>query len=73
MVSLILEDNGLSYWKKFVSEYYVPGSKKRWCFSKYENIQQPTVNVFGPKSMVRLNETLYYSIENLYFMYLHVY
>ncbi|GFQ06826.1 probable transcriptional regulator slk1 [Phtheirospermum japonicum] len=24
-------DNGIAYWKKFVSEYYAPGSKKRRC------------------------------------------
>ncbi|XP_057791468.1 probable transcriptional regulator SLK2 [Salvia miltiorrhiza] len=44
-------DNGISYWKKFVSEYYAPGSKKSWCFSKYGNIKLQTAGVFCPKSM----------------------
>ncbi|KAH6818198.1 hypothetical protein C2S51_001801 [Perilla frutescens var. frutescens] len=44
-------DNDISYWTKFVSEYYAPGSKKRWCFSKYENIELHTAGVFCPKSM----------------------
>ncbi|KAL0329734.1 UNVERIFIED_CONTAM: putative transcriptional regulator SLK1 [Sesamum radiatum] len=43
-------DNDISYWKKFVSEYYAPDSKKRWCFSTYENIDLQT-GVFCPKSM----------------------
>ncbi|XP_011081030.1 probable transcriptional regulator SLK3 isoform X2 [Sesamum indicum] len=43
-------DNDISYWKKFVSEYYAPDSKKRWCFSTYENIDLHT-GVFCPKSM----------------------
>ncbi|KAI3468795.1 hypothetical protein Pfo_025458 [Paulownia fortunei] len=46
-----IHDNGIAYWKKFVSEYYAPGSKKRWCFSKYENIELHTTGVFSPKSM----------------------
>ncbi|KAL6501647.1 hypothetical protein OROGR_026780 [Orobanche gracilis] len=44
-------DNGIAYWKKFVYEYYAPGSKKRWCFCKYENIKLHTTGVFYPKSM----------------------
>ncbi|KAL0331316.1 UNVERIFIED_CONTAM: putative transcriptional regulator SLK2 [Sesamum angustifolium] len=44
-------DNDISYWKKFVSEYYAPDSKKRWCFSTYENIDLQT-GVFCPKSMI---------------------
>ncbi|XP_042067342.1 probable transcriptional regulator SLK1 [Salvia splendens] len=51
-------DNGISYWKKFVAEYYAPGSKKRWCFSKYENIELHSFGVFCPKSMVWPDETL---------------
>ncbi|KAL0312655.1 UNVERIFIED_CONTAM: putative transcriptional regulator SLK1 [Sesamum radiatum] len=45
-----MHDNDISYWKKFVSEYYAPDSKKRWCFSTYENIDLHT-GVFCPKSM----------------------
>ncbi|KAL6556354.1 hypothetical protein OROGR_005642 [Orobanche gracilis] len=44
-------DNGIAYWKKFVYEYYAPGSKKRWCFCKYDNIHLHSTGVFYPKSM----------------------
>ncbi|KAK4435272.1 putative transcriptional regulator SLK1 [Sesamum alatum] len=44
-------DNDISYWKKFVSEYYAPDSKKRWCFSTYENIDLHGAGVFCSKSM----------------------
>ncbi|KAL2517027.1 putative transcriptional regulator SLK3 [Abeliophyllum distichum] len=43
--------NNICYWRKFVSEYYAPGSKKRWCLSMYENIEQHALGVFSPKSM----------------------
>ncbi|KAK6158112.1 hypothetical protein DH2020_005426 [Rehmannia glutinosa] len=45
-------DNSIAYWKKFVSEYYAPGSRKKWCFSKYENIELHTTGVFCPNSML---------------------
>ncbi|KAL3645385.1 hypothetical protein CASFOL_010565 [Castilleja foliolosa] len=44
-------DNGIAYWKKFVSEYYAPGSKKRWCFCKYGYTQLQSNGVFYPRSM----------------------
>ncbi|CAI9755411.1 unnamed protein product [Fraxinus pennsylvanica] len=43
--------NNICYWRTFVSEYYAPGSKKRWCLSMYENIGQYSLGVFSPKSM----------------------
>ncbi|KAL7123131.1 hypothetical protein ACP275_01G086100 [Erythranthe tilingii] len=45
-----IRDNNIAYWKKFVSEYYASGAKKRWCFSKYENIELHTSGVFCPVS-----------------------
>ncbi|CAA0842247.1 Probable transcriptional regulator SLK1 [Striga hermonthica] len=44
-------DNSISYWQKFVSEYYAPNAKKRWCFSNYEDIQLQATGVFNTKSM----------------------
>ncbi|KAL3818113.1 hypothetical protein ACJIZ3_004018 [Penstemon smallii] len=44
-------DNSITYWKKFVSEYYAPGSRKRWCFSLNEKIERHSAGVFCPKSM----------------------
>ncbi|PON58365.1 LIM-domain binding protein/SEUSS [Parasponia andersonii] len=38
-------DNSLSYWRKFVAEYFVPGAKKRWCFSLYDKVGPETVGV----------------------------
>ncbi|KAK6137542.1 hypothetical protein DH2020_028708 [Rehmannia glutinosa] len=44
-------DNSIAYWMKFVSEYYAPSSRKKWCFCKYENIELHTTGVFCPNSM----------------------
>ncbi|KAF8412321.1 hypothetical protein HHK36_000282 [Tetracentron sinense] len=30
-------DNSIGYWRKFVTEYYAPRAKKRWCLSLYDN------------------------------------
>lgn len=58
-----MQDNGISYWKKFVAEYYAPGSKKRWCFSKYENIELHSTGVFCPRSMVWPDKTLRFTLR----------
>lgn len=42
------KDNSIVYWRKFVSEFYAPGAKERWCFSSYENVGQ---NVLGVLSL----------------------
>ncbi|XP_058204551.1 probable transcriptional regulator SLK2 [Rhododendron vialii] len=39
-------DNSIAYWRKFVSEYYSPRAKKRWCLSLYDNVGHPSFGVF---------------------------
>lgn len=29
------EDNNIEFWRKFVSEYFAPNAKKKWCVSMY--------------------------------------
>ncbi|XP_059443275.1 probable transcriptional regulator SLK3 [Corylus avellana] len=31
-------DNGISYWRKFIAEYYAPCARRRWCFSLYDKV-----------------------------------
>ncbi|CAN6475889.1 unnamed protein product [Victoria cruziana] len=35
-------DNSIEFWRKFVSEYFAPHAKKRWCVSLYGNGRQTT-------------------------------
>ncbi|KZV55854.1 hypothetical protein F511_26288 [Dorcoceras hygrometricum] len=42
-------ENSIVYWKKFVSEYYAPDSKKRWCFSAYSDDKRHATGHFYPK------------------------
>ncbi|KAK9724562.1 hypothetical protein RND81_05G082600 [Saponaria officinalis] len=44
-------ENTIAYWRKFVTEYYAPRSKKRWCLSLYENVGQHALGVFPQASM----------------------
>ncbi|KAI3817953.1 hypothetical protein L1987_11755 [Smallanthus sonchifolius] len=44
-------DNGISYWRKFVSEYYSPRAKKRWCLSLYDNVGHHSLGVFPQAAM----------------------
>ncbi|XP_073134080.1 probable transcriptional regulator SLK3 isoform X2 [Henckelia pumila] len=44
-------DNSLVYWRKFVSEYYAPDSKKRWCFSTYSDDKKHATEFFYPKPL----------------------
>ncbi|KAK9059649.1 hypothetical protein SSX86_020353 [Deinandra increscens subsp. villosa] len=39
-------DNSISYWRKFVAEYYSPRAKKRWCLSLYDNVGHHSLGVF---------------------------
>ncbi|KVI10117.1 hypothetical protein Ccrd_011484 [Cynara cardunculus var. scolymus] len=34
----ILQEQDISYWRKFVAEYYSPRAKKRWCLSLHNNV-----------------------------------
>ncbi|URD75028.1 Transcriptional corepressor SEUSS [Musa troglodytarum] len=38
--------NSILYWRKFVTEYFAPLAKKRWCLSLYENIGNHALGVF---------------------------
>ncbi|XP_051122792.1 probable transcriptional regulator SLK2 isoform X2 [Andrographis paniculata] len=44
-------ENAIAYWRKFVSEYYSPRSKKRWCLSPYDNVGYQSVGVFPQSAM----------------------
>ncbi|KZV46903.1 transcriptional corepressor SEUSS-like [Dorcoceras hygrometricum] len=39
-------ENTITYWRKFVAEYYSPRAKKRWCLSLYDNIRHHSPGVF---------------------------
>ncbi|XP_047316127.1 probable transcriptional regulator SLK2 isoform X2 [Impatiens glandulifera] len=44
-------DNSYAYWKKFVTEYYSPRSKTRWCLSQYDNVGHHSLGVFPQSTM----------------------
>ncbi|KAE8736449.1 putative transcriptional regulator SLK1 [Hibiscus syriacus] len=44
-------DNTFAYWRKFVSEYYSPRAKKRWCLSLYDNVGSHALGVFPQAAM----------------------
>ncbi|KAF5805525.1 putative LIM-domain binding protein/SEUSS [Helianthus annuus] len=44
-------DNSISYWRKFVAEYYSPRAKKRWCLSLYDNVGHHSLGVFPQSAM----------------------
>ncbi|XP_052302121.1 probable transcriptional regulator SLK2 isoform X2 [Populus trichocarpa] len=46
-----LAENTIAYWRKFVSEYYSPRAKKRWCLSLYENVGHHALGVFPQAAM----------------------
>ncbi|KAG2681282.1 hypothetical protein I3843_11G137000 [Carya illinoinensis] len=31
-------DNGIAYWRKFITEYYAPCARRRWCLSSYDKV-----------------------------------
>ncbi|KAM7504715.1 hypothetical protein LguiB_003619 [Lonicera macranthoides] len=39
-------NNPIAYWRKFVTEYYSPRAKKRWCLSLYDNVGHHSLGVF---------------------------
>lgn len=49
-----LQDNSIAYWRKFVTEYYSPRAKKRWCLSLYDNVGHHALGVFPQAAMVSL-------------------
>ncbi|XP_041998352.1 probable transcriptional regulator SLK2 [Salvia splendens] len=44
-------DNTITYWRKFVAEYYSPRAKKRWCLSLYDNVGHHSLGVFPQAAM----------------------
>lgn len=36
------EDNNIEFWREFVTEYFAPNAKKRWCVSLYGSGRQTT-------------------------------
>ncbi|KAF5176493.1 Transcriptional corepressor seuss-like protein [Thalictrum thalictroides] len=44
-------ENTIVYWKKFVTEYFAPRAKKRWCLSLYDNVGQHALGVFPQATM----------------------
>ncbi|KAL5744538.1 hypothetical protein ACOSP7_027404 [Xanthoceras sorbifolium] len=44
-------DNTIAYWRKFVTEYYSPRAKKRWCLSLYDNVGHHALGVFPQAAM----------------------
>ncbi|KAM1183652.1 hypothetical protein COP2_001961 [Malus domestica] len=44
-------DNSIAYWRKFVTEYYSPRAKKRWCLSLYDNVGHHALGVFPQAAM----------------------
>jgi hypothetical protein len=43
--------NAIGYWRKFVTEYYSPRAKKRWCLSLYDNVGHHSLGVFPQATM----------------------
>ncbi|KAK4802351.1 hypothetical protein SAY86_000554 [Trapa natans] len=39
------EDNNIEFWRKFVTKYFAPNAKKKWCVSMYGS-GRPTTGVF---------------------------
>ncbi|CAI0414306.1 unnamed protein product [Linum tenue] len=45
------QSNDISYWRKFVAEYYAPCAKKRWCLSSCHSVGRHAVGVFPQAAM----------------------
>ncbi|KAJ6837928.1 putative transcriptional regulator SLK2 [Iris pallida] len=44
-------DNSILYWRKFVTEYFAPRAKKRWCLSLYDNVGSHALGAFPQAAM----------------------
>lgn len=54
------QDNSIHYWKKFVTEYFAPRAKKRWCLSLYDNMKSNlALGVFPQATMVSVSLILF--------------
>ncbi|XP_020114636.1 probable transcriptional regulator SLK3 isoform X1 [Ananas comosus] len=45
------QDNKMSYWRKFVEEYFAPRGRKRWCLSLYDNMGNQALGAFPQTSV----------------------
>ncbi|PKU77497.1 Transcriptional corepressor SEUSS [Dendrobium catenatum] len=45
-------DNSITYWRKFVVEYFAPKAKKRWCLSLYNGVGSHPLGTFPQASML---------------------
>eukprot|EP00850_Spirogloea_muscicola_P000082 SM000001S04484 [mRNA] locus=s1:429865:433832:- [translate_table: standard] len=43
---LFWQNNNIDFWRQFVSEYFSPGARKRWCVSSYGNDGRQPAGVF---------------------------
>ncbi len=41
-----VQDNDIGFWREFVSEYFAPHAKKRWCVSLYGSSGRQPTGVF---------------------------
>ncbi|KAG6503521.1 hypothetical protein ZIOFF_035836 [Zingiber officinale] len=48
-------DNSILYWRKFVTEYFAPRARKRWCLSLCDNTGNHTFGVF-PQLAVSMHD-----------------
>ncbi|KAM1809934.1 hypothetical protein FF1_026674 [Malus domestica] len=44
-------DNSIAYWRRFVTDYYSPRAKKRWCLSSYDNVGHHALSVLPQAAM----------------------
>ncbi|KAG6466490.1 hypothetical protein ZIOFF_075695 [Zingiber officinale] len=47
-------DNSILYWRKFVTEYFAPRARKRWCLSLFDNIGNHTLGIFPQLAVVSI-------------------
>ncbi|XP_047307391.1 probable transcriptional regulator SLK2 [Impatiens glandulifera] len=40
-------EHNIAYWRDFVSQYYFPGARKRWCLSSYEKLGEHSLSIFS--------------------------
>ena len=52
LFTFYLQDKTITYWRKFVAEYYSPRAKKRWCLSLYDNVGNHALGVLPQAAMV---------------------
>lgn len=56
-----VQDNDIGFWREFVSEYFAPHAKKRWCVSLYGSSGRQPTGVFPQVFFYWMFFTLWYS------------